>query len=222
MPGTRVRRPIVRSFTARFQREAARHVRAGGHAVVWETPDRALLVVPAPENEDTDLGYWSILDLGKKRYQIEAAGCFRGLATTRIPRDCHEIVRHRVERDSALTGPTRNMILDCLACGACCKDNEVVLFDVDVARFRDAGHDHLATRPWARRKDGKLVLVLAKDKRCLHLGKDNKCDIYAIRPDSCSTFPAGSECCLYAREEELGIIDGQKKRTATSSRRAAD
>jgi Fe-S-cluster containining protein len=43
---------------------------------------------------------------------------------------------------------------------------------------------------------------------CRHLGKDNKCAIYPIRPDACSQFPMGSECCLFAREEELGILDG--------------
>ncbi len=50
--------------------------------------------------------------------------------------------------------------------------------------------------------------MLAKSKDCKHLGSDNKCAIYAIRPDACSTFPAGSECCLSSREEEMGIVDG--------------
>jgi len=52
------------------------------------------------------------------------------------------------------------------------------------------------------------VLVLRKDKRCKHLADDNKCGIYPIRPDACSTFPVGSECCLSAREEEMEIVDG--------------
>jgi Fe-S-cluster containining protein len=53
-----------------------------------------------------------------------------------------------------------------------------------------------------------VVLVLAKNKDCKHLARDNKCGIYALRPDACSHFPVGSECCLSAREEEMGIIDG--------------
>src|SRR5262249_40869446 len=115
----------------------------------------------------------------------------------------------RAERDSVFPGPTRTMILDCLACGACCKENEVVLEDEDLERFAGAGRTELARRPLARRrKDGRLVLVLLKNKRCRHLGGDNRCGIYPIRPNACSEFPAGSECCLFSREEELGIVDG--------------
>ena len=51
-------------------------------------------------------------------------------------------------------------------------------------------------------------MTLLKSKDCRHLGKDNKCAIYAIRPDACSEFPVASECCLFAREEEMGIYDG--------------
>jgi Fe-S-cluster containining protein len=84
----------------------------------------------------------------------------------------------------------------------------VELDDVDVERFEKGGRPELARPPFARRRDGALVLLLAPDKRCKHLADDNKCGIYALRPDSCSKFPVGSECCLSAREEELGIVDG--------------
>jgi len=59
--------------------------------------------------------------------------------------------------------PTRAMELDCLECGACCKDNRVVLDDVDIARFDEAGRGELARPPYARRDDGSVVLVLRKD-----------------------------------------------------------
>ena len=110
-------------------------------------------------------------------------------------------------RDSVHPGPTRELELDCLDCGACCKDNRVELDDADVARFERAGRGELARPPYAKREDGSVILVLRKDRRCKHLAEDNKCGIYAIRPDACSTFPAGSECCLSAREEEMGILD---------------
>ncbi len=187
------------------------HVRGGGHAVVWEAPNVAVLVLPLPNDDDPmDLAYWSILDLGKKRYAAEKKGPFKGLATTRVPRDCAEIVRHRAERDSIFPGPTRTVVFDCLACGACCKDNAVLIFEDDIERFEKGGRGDLAKKPWAVRRDGKLVLKLAPDKRCFHLAGDNKCGIYSIRPDACSTFPVASECCLYAREEELGIVDGER------------
>ena len=200
---------MVRSFDARHLREAAAYVRSGGHAVVWRSPKRATLVIPRPvEGDDGDLGFWSILDLGKWSYDVPQSGPFRGMGALPVPRDCIDIVRRRAERDSVHPGPKRAMRLDCLACGACCVDNEVTLEKKDVARFVAAGRADLAKPPYARRKDGKTVLVLRKDKRCRHLGRDNKCAIYPIRPEACSTFPAGSECCLFSREEELGIVDG--------------
>jgi uncharacterized protein len=205
----RVTRPIVRQFKPRFVAEIARHVRAGGHAVVWESPTRARLVFPAPKKGDIgDLAPWSLLDLGKSRWTAVKSGALRGLGTSPVPRDCLEIVRHRAERDSIHEGSLRAIDLDCLACGACCKDNEVVLDDADVARFREGGRPELAKPPYTRKKDGTLYLRLLQSKDCRHLEVDNKCAIYELRPESCSSFPVGSEPCLFSREEELGVIDG--------------
>ena len=78
----------------------------------------------------------------------------------------------------------------------------------DRARFRKAGRADLLEKPYSRRnKDGKLVLTLTRERRCKHLARDNKCGIYAIRPDACSMFPAGSECCIYSRSDEHGWGD---------------
>jgi Fe-S-cluster containining protein len=213
---TRVTRPIVRQYQPRFVREASRHVRAGGHAVIWEEPTRALLVFPPVDPDaEYDLALWSILDLGKSRWKEVDHGPLRGLRTALVPRDCLEIVRHRAERDSIHEGPLRTIELDCLECGACCKDNEVALYEVDIDRFKEGGRPELARPPYARRKNGKLVLTLLRSKNCRHLEADNKCAIYALRPDACSSFPVGSEPCLFSREEELGIVDGAD-RCATS------
>ncbi|MGO9712222.1 MAG: YkgJ family cysteine cluster protein [Polyangiaceae bacterium] len=212
----RVLRPIVRQFKSRFTREIAAHVRGGGHAVVWESVApgeraRANLVFPLPKDDDHDLAVWSLLDMGKSgRWKRIERGPLRGFGTSLVPSDCHAIVRHRAERDSIHEGAVRAMELDCLECGACCKDNEVVLHDVDIARFRDAGREDLTKPPYARKKDGTLVLTLLASKNCRHLESDNKCAIYAIRPDACSMFPMGSEPCLFSREEELGVVDGVK------------
>jgi hypothetical protein len=149
-----------------------------------------------------------LLEIVKKRWQVAKEGALRGMATFRVPVDCTDIVRRRAERDSVFPGSTRTLDLDCLACGACCKDNEVILEQRDITRFERTGLARLLSPPWSRRKDGKMVLTLRKDKRCHHLHDDNKCGIYAQRPSACSQFPPGSECCLFSREEELGIIDG--------------
>ena len=58
--------------------------------------------------------------------------------------------------------------------------------------------------------EGRLVLTLLPNKRCHHLKRDNRCGIYELRPHPCSEFPAGSECCLYAREDVLDVYDGLK------------
>jgi hypothetical protein len=151
---------------------------------------------------------WALLDLGIDTWRIAHDGPFEGLATKRLPAELHDVARRRAERDSVFPGPTRTMRLDCRMCAACCKDNEVVLEKRDVARFARAGLAHFAKAPWARRKkDGKVVLVLTSDKRCKHLGETNLCDVYDARPDACRHFPPGSECCLFSREEELGVDD---------------
>ncbi len=212
-----VTRPIVRQFKAKYTKEILAHVRGGGHAVVWESPGagkrpRARLVFPAPKDDDEqDLAVWSLLDMGKSgRWERIARGPLRGLGTSLVPRDCHSIVKHRAERDSIHEGATRDVDFDCLACGACCKDNEVVLHDVDVERFTKGGRADLTRPPYARKRDGKLVLTLLPTKSCRHLMSDNKCAIYALRPDACSTFPVASEPCLFSREEELGVVDGAR------------
>jgi Fe-S-cluster containining protein len=205
----RVVRPVVRSFKFPYLEQAAAWVRAGGHAVVWLAPRKARFVFQRPaKGEHGDLGKWSALDMGRTDWFVARQGPFEGMAYVRVPHDCYGIVRARVVRDSIHPEATRAIELDCLACGSCCRDNRVELDDDDVARFERAGRGELARPPYARREDGKLVLVLAKDKRCKHLGDDNKCGVYALRPESCSSFPVGSECCLSSREEEMGILDG--------------
>jgi Fe-S-cluster containining protein len=119
-------------------------------------------------------------------------------------------VDDRVTRDSIHPGATRTMHLDCLECAACCRANKVILEDHDVERFKAGGRPELARPPYTRKDGDRLVLRLLKSRLCRHLQGDNKCGIYALRPDSCSTFPAGSECCLFSREDELGLVDGLK------------
>jgi len=212
MPASTIYRPVIRSFKPPFAANAAAWARSGGHAVLWETPSRGLLILPKPDPKDLhDLALWSLMDLGKDKWDEPKSGMFRGLATAKVPRDCAEIVKNRTLRDAVHEGPTRRMRLDCLECGACCQDNEVVLEDVDPARFLEAGRPELLKKPYTRRrKDGRVVLTLKKDKRCHHLGRDNKCAVYTMRPNACREFPAGSECCLWARFEEKGTVDGDR------------
>jgi len=53
-------RPIVRSFKRKYTKEAAAHVRAGGHAIVWENDKRAVLLFQTPPKDvPEDYGAWS-------------------------------------------------------------------------------------------------------------------------------------------------------------------
>jgi Fe-S-cluster containining protein len=209
MPAMRIVRPVVRSFRSPYAKEAAAHVRAGGHALVWEAPKRVRLVFGVPKgDEEKDLGYWSLLDLGVHRWKKETAGPLKGLAVARIAQDSIDLVKARAERDSVHPRATRAMKLDCETCAACCRDNEVVLEEKDLERFAEAGRKDLTKRPYTRKDGDRVILTLLRSKDCRHLQKDRRCGIYALRPESCRVFPMGSESCLYSREVELGIVDG--------------
>lgn len=200
----KIARPVVRSFHPEFARDCAAWVRAGGHAVLWETPERARLVVGHFDKKDLQaLDRWAILDLGKPTYHVVKRGPFRGLVTTPVPDDALDVVRERVLRDSRYARPRRTMNLECQECAACCKSNDVTLLKKDRQRLR-RGKIQVKTR----REDGKLMLKVLSNGNCQKLQRDNSCGIYKYRPDACREFPVGSECCLFAREEELGITDG--------------
>jgi len=212
MPALRVIRPVVRSFQSPYAREAAAHVRAGGHALVWETKTRVRMVFQAPKgDEEKDLGYWSLLDLGVHRWKKEASGPLRGLAVARIARDSVDLVRARAERDSVHPRARRAMRLDCEACAACCRDNKVILEPEDFDRFAAGGRPDLGKAPYTRKDGERVVLRLLRSRDCRHLGADRRCGIYPLRPDACRVFPAGSESCLYSRQVELGVTDGDPR-----------
>ena len=177
--------------------------------MVWESKDRAVLVFTEPkEGAEDDFGAWAVYDMGKWRWKVEKAGALKGLATTLVPRDCLWIVRRRTERDSVHEGTTRKVKFDCMTCAACCQDNEVILQDDDIARLKAGGRPELAKPPYAKRhKDGRIILTLLESKRCRHLTTQNHCGIYELRPQSCSEFPMGSECCLFAREDVLKRVE---------------
>ena len=206
---SRVVRPIVRSFSGKQLRDAAAHVRRGGHAVVWETPSRARLLVPAPDPDDPmDLALFSILDLGKTRYEISNEGVTKGLAMTRVPSDCNDLISRRTERDEVHAGATRPIDLDCLACGACCRANKVELSKVDIARFEEAGRGRpladalfsTTRRQAGASPSGRSQMPAPRQRQQMRNLRNPARDV--------RDFPMASECCLSARYEELGIYDG--------------
>ncbi|AKT38302.1 YkgJ family cysteine cluster protein [Chondromyces crocatus] len=209
MEGQGVHRPVWRRFKERFLERAVAHVHAGGHAVVVRDAGQVevLLGVDA-SGSVTALGLWALLAIGQRRWARVEAGAARGLASAVVGARQVGSVLDWCDRDGVHEGATREILLDCLACAACCRDGRVVLDDEDLARFEAAGRAELGGSVFVRRAGGKAVLRLASDGRCKHLEEERRCAIYAIRPGNCRAFLMGSEACLAAREETLGLRDG--------------
>ncbi len=205
-----VLRPIWRRFRPRYLSRAVAHVRAGGHAAIVLPDERVDLLLSVDENGKlTELGLWSLLSIEQQRFRRVTDGPARGLAAARVKQQYEGAVLDWCDRDSMHPGATRSVALDCLACGACCHDANVLLDGDDLSRWRDAGRSDLTARSYVRRaRDGKITLRFAASGRCQHLGDDLRCGIYELRPDNCRAFVVGSEACLSAREETLGIRDG--------------
>lgn len=204
-----IERPVWRSFQERFLTRAAAHVRRGGHAVVIrESGAHDMILGVDAHGKITELGLWAVLSIEQVRWRRVKEGPAAGLATARVRSAYEGSVMDWCERDSIHEGPTRTLPLDCLECGACCHEANVLLDLADFDRWRQAGRRDLIDKAYIKRSSGKVTLRFLDSGRCRNLGQDNKCGIYAIRPDNCSAFVVGSEACLAAREDTLHIRDG--------------
>jgi Fe-S-cluster containining protein len=204
-----ITRPVWRRFATRFLARAAAHVRKGGHAVVEREGGGVDLILGVDAGgKITELGLWSILAIEQQRWRRAKEGPAKGLAITRVSDRFEGSVLDWCDRDSIHEGPTRALHLDCLECGACCHEANVLLDEVDFDRWKKAGRKDLLGRAYLKRSDGKITLRFAASGRCQNLAADNKCGIYTIRPDNCAAFVVGSEACLAAREDTLHLRDG--------------
>jgi len=198
-----VSRPVWRRFAVRFVDRALAYVGDGGFAAVVH-PDGAVEAL-LPRREDgtlASLGWWALasLDAAPASRDPDGAGPHR----TRLDALQAEAVLDWCDRDAVHPGPRRAMPLDCVACTACCQDAHVVLEAADVERLGAVLGSNGA--PLARDAEGRLLLVFV-DGRCPNLEVAGACRIYSERPDACREFPPGSEPCLAAREETLGLRD---------------
>jgi len=79
--------------------------------------------------------------------------------------------------------------IDCLECGNCCKKSSPILRNPDIKRI--AKSLNMKTKAFMQKylkkdEDGDWV---TKSRPCPFLGQDNRCSIYAIRPEDCADFP---------------------------------
>jgi uncharacterized protein len=205
----RIRRPVWRSFQPRFLENAVAHVRRGGFAAVFRPDGEMRLLLPrTPGGSLTEMARWALLAIDIRRFGLARTGPARGLFVVRVkPRD-RDVIREWCERDGVCPRSTHPVDLDCSACGACCRDNRVVIEKSDALRWRRAGRADLAGRAYLRSSGGTVLLRLLHDGSCVHLTQPrHRCSIYDVRPDNCRAFPVGSEACLAARLESLGIVD---------------
>jgi hypothetical protein len=82
--------------------------------------------------------------------------------------------------------------LDCLTCGACCRE---AYHAVEVGPRDPFVKRHPALVVPA---DGRLH-VLRDGPRCACLGADRRCAVYADRPRTCRDFERGGPNCVEAR-----------------------
>lgn len=91
---------------------------------------------------------------------------------------------------------------ECTMCGACCsnlgQDQVVLLLAEDIvamARGLRMSVDDLLTRycetneHLSRRAGRPIVQLSSRDRRCVFLGRDNKCEIHTFKPFQCKNGP---------------------------------
>jgi Fe-S-cluster containining protein len=82
----------------------------------------------------------------------------------------------------------------CTGCGRCCTGRGNYMVEVDRAEQRRIQKLLGITWRWFRRRyvfrfDAESESLRVADGRCVFLGDDNRCRIYAARPRQCRTYP---------------------------------
>jgi uncharacterized protein len=203
-----IRRPVWRSFRPEFTDRAVLHVGRGGFsALLFENGEIKILLPLGRDGSLTRMARWALLSLEIRRWGRSRKGLLRAVAAVNVKQRDRAIIREWCERDSVHPRSTHRIRLSCRTCGACCRDNRVVLEPPDLARWKRLGRADLLDRAYVRRSAGVALLRLTAKGACVHLGPSNRCAIYRLRPGNCSEFPVGAETCLAARLDTLGITD---------------
>lgn len=101
---------------------------------------------------------------------------------------------------TAIAPATHVPVYECDGCGACCRTRPVLVSEADARREPRIGveglrlAEHLATPEWVFR-----LHPLPFHRGCPFLCDDDRCAIYATRPDACRAFEAGSADCQEVR-----------------------
>lgn len=96
--------------------------------------------------------------------------------------------------------------LDCLACGACCRqasDGRILVPVDDIVRWRRSGRGDIAER-LVEGHFGEQAFAFTAQGACVHLGTSgspNACNIYDVRGTTCREFEKGSWQCHEFRRD---------------------
>jgi Fe-S-cluster containining protein len=99
-----------------------------------------------------------------------------------------------------------NRDLDCLTCGACCRqasDGRILVPEQDILRWKRAGRTDLVTA-LVPGHFSEMAFAFTERGACVHLGtaqNPNACQIYEDRGTTCRDFEKGSRQCLEFRRE---------------------
>lgn len=118
---------------------------------------------------------------------------------------CRRFGGHQVDRSfPACPSYDERHTVDCLECGACCRQAFDVVEIRDGDPFLNTEHAHAVVLD----AEGKRALP-RPDKHCVFLGREHeddddtptcyRCTIYEDRPTACRDFELGSMNCLTAR-----------------------
>jgi Fe-S-cluster containining protein len=96
--------------------------------------------------------------------------------------------------------------LDCLACGACCRqasDGRILVPAEDLVRWRREGRGDIL-RQLVPGHFGELAFAFTAEGACVHLGvvgQPHACSIYEARGTTCREFERGSWQCHEFRRD---------------------
>ena len=185
-------RPIVRSFKRKYTKEAAAHVRAGGHAIVWENDNARS--PPLPDAAEGRAG--GLRRVGRLRHgQVELAHArARHASRASRPRSSRAIAcgsrsgAPSATRFIPVPRARSTSIARSARRAAVTTRSSSRTRTSSASRTRDAASSRRRRSPSATRTVASCSRCLP-NKRCRHLKRDNRCGIYELRPHPCSEFP---------------------------------
>jgi Fe-S-cluster containining protein len=105
---------------------------------------------------------------------------------------------------------------DCLACANCCKTMTPTFKKSEIMRIAErVGMTYQKYFDKYLKVDEDNGDIVNQNTPCQHLGKDNKCKVYDIRPHDCRTFPHHVRKDFWYQVEEKTYVNNLPRCPAT-------